>query len=259
VSHDVPWLRSGTGATPAEGGCILQVIDWIDREGWSDQPRCVHPVLARLAVAANDGLGDHDRQRLLDLVPRLMGTASGDRVLLVRLGVFCARSALHIYEERFPNDSRPRKAIEAAERWCEEPTAANAAAAASAAAASAAPACGVGGVGGGDAASTYALAAGAAAYAADSAGVAYAASTYALAAYAVSTYALAAGAAAADAAAAASAAAASAAADSAGVAYAADYVFDLLLAILEEYDRLTDRKPPAPVDLSPVAALLAAP
>lgn len=70
---------------------MLQVIDWIHRHEWTEQPPCVHPVLQKLALRANDGLPDGERQKLLDLVPRLIGTASGDnRVLTVRL-VFCAR------------------------------------------------------------------------------------------------------------------------------------------------------------------------
>ena len=126
----VPWLRAGTGSTPADGGCIMQVIDWLDRTGWSDSPECVHPVLRVLAIRANDALGDADRQQLLDLAPRLMGTNSDDRVLSVRLAAFCARYVLHIFEERYPGDERPRRAIDAAEAWAYCPCEYHAAAAA---------------------------------------------------------------------------------------------------------------------------------
>jgi hypothetical protein len=141
--NPVPWLRKGTGTTPAEGGCILQVVDWVHRGGWTDQPPCVHPVLRRLAVGANDTLDDEGRQRLLDLAPRLIGTASNDGRLSVQLGVFCAREVLPVFEARFPGDDRPRRAVEAAEAWIADPCeenriAANSAAAAAAAAASAA-------------------------------------------------------------------------------------------------------------------------
>ena len=119
--NDVPWLRSGTGSTPVDGGCIMQVIDWIDRNKWSDSPPCVHPVLRALAIRANDTLGDGERQRLLDLAPRLMGTASDDRVLAVRLAAWCARQVLPVYETAYPNDNRPRRAIEAAEAWADCP------------------------------------------------------------------------------------------------------------------------------------------
>ena len=74
MTNTVPWLRSGTGQTPSDGGCIMQVIDWIDRNQWSDAPDCVHPVIRHLAIYVNDRVDDTERQRLLDLAPRMMGT-----------------------------------------------------------------------------------------------------------------------------------------------------------------------------------------
>jgi hypothetical protein len=115
---EVPWLRSGVGKTPGEGGCIMQVIDWIDRQGWTDRPPCVHPLLARVAIQANDALDNDERQQLLDLVPRLMGTANDDRTLGVRLTVRAVRKALHVFENTVPLDTRPRRAVDAADAWC---------------------------------------------------------------------------------------------------------------------------------------------
>lgn len=136
----VPWFRRGAGETPADGGCILQVIDWISSGGWTDEPECVHPVLRAASIRVNDSLDDAGRQRLLDLVPRLMGTASDDRVLTVRLAVFCARRVLHLFEADHPGDHRPRRAVEAAEAWCDDQTAAYAPVAYAARAAAAAAA-----------------------------------------------------------------------------------------------------------------------
>lgn len=118
----VPWLRSGTGKTPADGGCIMQVIDWIDRHEWSDKPPCVHPVLRELAIGANDRLDNGQRQKLLDLAPRLINTSNCDINITKNLAIFCARYVLHIYEDRYPNDNRPRRAIEAAELAILSPT-----------------------------------------------------------------------------------------------------------------------------------------
>jgi hypothetical protein len=115
----VPFVRSGTGSSPLDGGCILQVVDWIATEGWTDQPECVHPVLRSLAIHANDTMGDADRQKLLDLTPRLMGTNTGDVVLTTRLLCFLARKVLHIYEEWAPDDDRVRRCIEAAEEYAD--------------------------------------------------------------------------------------------------------------------------------------------
>lgn len=178
----VPHLRRGTGRTPADGGCLLQIVDWIDRHAWTDRPPCVHPVLARLAIASNDRLRDGERQTLLDLIPRLRGTASDDPVLRVRLAVFCGRCVLPVWKS--PGDDRPRQALDAAERWCDDPSEANRAAA-------------------------YA----AADNAADAAYAAYAADPPAAAA--------------------------------------------LLRDTLDEYDRLTGRAEVEPVDLAPVARMLA--
>lgn len=186
----VPWLRSGTGRTPAEGGCILQVIDWIDRNQWTDHPTCVHRAIARVAIRANDTLPDGERQKLLDLAPRIMGTASDDKKLSVQLAVFSARYVLHFWEEEHPADLRPRRAIEAAEAWLENPTEENHQKA-------------------------IELAAAYAAYAAD-------------------------------------AAAAAAAYDARGAA-----VYTFLVALLDEYDRLTGRERACHVDLTPAAVAMA--
>lgn len=75
MKHEVPWLRAGTGETPADGGCILQVIDWVHSGGWSDEPFCVHYLLHEIAAAANDYTSDRKRQKLLAMAPKLMASA----------------------------------------------------------------------------------------------------------------------------------------------------------------------------------------
>jgi hypothetical protein len=182
----------------------MQVVDWIHSGGWSDSPDCVHPVLRVLAIRANDTLADDGRQKLLDLTPRLMGTASTDRELSIDLAIWCARQVLHIFEDEFPNDVRPRRAIEAAERRSAYATTAAAYAYATAAAATTAA----------NAAANAAAYATAAATAATNAANADATNAANAAAYATT-------------------AAAYAAADSAQ--------WDLLTGCLDEYDRLTGR------------------
>jgi len=73
--NEVPWLRAGVGETPAQGGCIMQVIDWIHHREWTEHPPCVLSLLREIAVEVNDSLDDVGRQKLLDLAPRLMGTS----------------------------------------------------------------------------------------------------------------------------------------------------------------------------------------
>ena len=77
----VPWIRSGTGATPAEGGCVMQMVSWIADNEWIDSPPCVHPVIRSLAIYVNDELPDDERQKLLDLIPRMMNTNVEDEAL----------------------------------------------------------------------------------------------------------------------------------------------------------------------------------
>jgi len=220
----------------------MQVIDWINREEWTDRPLCVHPVIRALAININDSANDQERQKLLDLAPRMMNTASRDKQLSVKLAIFCAERVLHLFEEKCPNDDRPRKAIEAAKSG-------NAAAYADAAAKAAYAA---------DAADAAAKAAYAddAADAADAAAkaaasAAYAAYADAYAAYAAADAAAKAGAYADDAADAADAAAkAAAAADDAAK-------LNLLTAVLDEYDRLTGRSATEEIDWTPAVCVMA--
>ena len=53
------------------------------------------------------------------------------KLVAVRFAVACARRVLPIFEQHYPNDDRPRKAIEAAEAWLEQPSASRASRAAS--------------------------------------------------------------------------------------------------------------------------------
>jgi hypothetical protein len=226
----VPFLRSGVGSSPANGGCILQIVDWIDRNGWTDRPDCVHPLLRKLAIYVNDHLPNGERQKLLDLTGRLMGTNTGGKELSVRLAMFCARKVLHIYEQKHPGDDRPRRAIEAAERYADDPSEENRLAAAYAARAADA----------------------------DAARAARAAYPVAVAVNAINAAARAADAADAAAHAARAADAATYAAPAAYpiAAASAAYAYQLLIDVLDEYDRLTGRGEQESVDLSPVAAML---
>ena len=148
---------------------------------WTEQEiRGFHPCSAGLGFAA---VRKFDLYRVWQecergdwLIWLLDKTNNIDKAIAVRLAIECARHVLPIYEVKSPGDKRPREAIQAAEKWSNQPTEENkkfASAAAyysaySAAAAAAAAA----------SAATYASAAAAAAAAASAA----AASAYAAAA-----------------------------------------------------------------------------
>ena len=97
--------------------------------------------------------------------------------------VYAAEQVIGIYEKKYPNDKRPRQAIEAAKKCIKSPTKKNKAAAYAAAAAAADAAYAA------DAADAAYAAADAAAYAADAAYAAYAAADDAYAADAAAAYA----------------------------------------------------------------------
>jgi len=95
--NQVPFIRSGVGVNPNDGGCIMQIIDWISTSGWTDQPECVHPVIRELAIYINDKSNDQERQRLLDLTSRMMGTNTGDHRLARQLLGYLAKEVYPIY------------------------------------------------------------------------------------------------------------------------------------------------------------------
>ena len=98
-----------------------------------------------------------------------------DKTNNVRYAIFAAEQVIDIYEKKYPGKDKPRKAIEAAKKWLNEPTEENRADAAADAAAAAAAA----------AYAAYAAAAAYAAYAAAADAAADAAAAYA--AYAART------------------------------------------------------------------------
>jgi hypothetical protein len=72
----------------------MEFVSFLNEEEWSDHPRCVQPVLAAAARAVNDRVSDEGRQRLVDLAPRLAGTAAADWLVGARLVVLCTEVAL---------------------------------------------------------------------------------------------------------------------------------------------------------------------
>ena len=68
-------LAHGAHDSRAEGVCLLEAVAWFAGEPHSDRPTCVSPVLAAFGRTWNDRLDDAERQRLVPLIPRLVGTA----------------------------------------------------------------------------------------------------------------------------------------------------------------------------------------
>jgi len=51
---------AGDGETTA---CVMTALSWVAGEAWSDHPNCAHPILANLAIRANDHGGTTPEQR----------------------------------------------------------------------------------------------------------------------------------------------------------------------------------------------------
>src|SRR5487761_220767 len=95
-------VAPGRHPGPGDEACLMELASALAGEPWSDHPACVHPVLAAVARAVNDRVGDAAREWLAPLVPQMIGTADagpGGRPRPERcaqLVLLCARTALRL-------------------------------------------------------------------------------------------------------------------------------------------------------------------
>jgi len=79
-----PHLSRGSHMTYAMGTCVMELASVLAGEPFSDRPECIHPTLAKVARMVNDQVSDIERQRLVPLLPQMMGgPQSGERLGLV--------------------------------------------------------------------------------------------------------------------------------------------------------------------------------
>jgi hypothetical protein len=102
----MPELRHGTGKTPKDGGCLVQIASWIGKGRWTDQwpDSGVENMLSQIAITTNDGMSDNQRQRLTVFAARLANTSDWmerlsrdeqidvQRRMAARSSVFCGCS-----------------------------------------------------------------------------------------------------------------------------------------------------------------------
>jgi hypothetical protein len=79
----VPVLARGKHRSPRRGACFMEFASFLGGERWSDHPSCTHPLLAQLARRVNDLIGDDERQRLVSLIPVVVGRVGDDRTWLM--------------------------------------------------------------------------------------------------------------------------------------------------------------------------------
>ena len=85
MSNTAPPLKIPEGVTLIHGGnvergdgkllCLMEVVALLAGEPHGFHPACTSPALSTMGMEANDLLGNHERQGLLDLAPELVGTA----------------------------------------------------------------------------------------------------------------------------------------------------------------------------------------
>ena len=93
VPEGVPVLSPGRHRSPRRGACFMEFASFLAGERWSDHPSCTHPLLAQLARQVNDNVGDDGRQRLVPLIPSVVGLR-GDEDTWLRLPVRVAAAAM---------------------------------------------------------------------------------------------------------------------------------------------------------------------
>ena len=91
----LPQLERGAHTEGSGSLCAMEMVAYMEREPHSDTPECTCPVLASYVRTLNDNMSDEHRQKLLPILPMLVGTANDD--LIVQRAEFFAQAA----KERF--------------------------------------------------------------------------------------------------------------------------------------------------------------
>lgn len=92
----VPVLSPGKHRNPRKGACFMEMASFLAGEKWSDHPECTHPLLASEARMVNDSVSDAARQRLISMIPDVIGLTCDDVRVDAMLALHCARSALPV-------------------------------------------------------------------------------------------------------------------------------------------------------------------
>ena len=103
VPDGVPVLSRGRHRSSRKGACFMEMASFLAGERWSDHPECTHPVLATLARCVNDMLDETHRQRLVMMIPEVVGLNPDDPRVTTALVLTTARAALPVAAEERPN------------------------------------------------------------------------------------------------------------------------------------------------------------
>src|SRR3954470_13303573 len=103
VPDGVPVLSRGRHRNARKGACFMEMASFLAGERWSDHPECTHPVLATLARCVNDMLDETHRQRLVTMIPDVVGLNPNDLRDTTALVLTTARAALPVAAEERQN------------------------------------------------------------------------------------------------------------------------------------------------------------
>ncbi len=92
----LPTLSAGRHRNPKRGACFMEYASFLAGERWSDHPACTHPVLGTIARGVNDFTADAARDRLLPLVPRVVGLNGDDPRIAFRVALRAVLAALPV-------------------------------------------------------------------------------------------------------------------------------------------------------------------
>ena len=74
----------------------MEYASFLAGERWSDHPKCTHPLLAGVARDVNDHMSDEGRDRIVGLIPAVIGLQGDDPVLDIAIATRCAALALPV-------------------------------------------------------------------------------------------------------------------------------------------------------------------
>lgn len=122
----LPVLDAGMHFDPSSGGCFMEYASLLAGERWSDHPSCTHPALAQLARLVNDEIPANARQRLVPLIPDVIGLTGANARVAPELALLCLehapalprRGVVARAARRATRRSRAAAGRGAAARWC---------------------------------------------------------------------------------------------------------------------------------------------
>ncbi len=75
---DALTLAHGSHRSPDDGLCVMEAVAYLAREPHSDHPSCASKVVTAFAMSLNDRWSDDQRQKLVPLIPAIVGTRTSE-------------------------------------------------------------------------------------------------------------------------------------------------------------------------------------